>query len=583
MTKIVLGALNPVPLEFHVKYSQLLSKHVEKSYKTGRKIGELLISSRLATKADYIKFDLPGQLFQSDPLTTSRIQDHTFTAAQSTLDRVDQSVMNTISEGFKEGEGINDINKRVNQQFTSLKGWESERIARTEVNSAQNKGAFDIYTEENIDCIQWWSAGHDGRTRDSHLEMHGLIIRRGFAFPNGLLYPGDTNGALKEFINCRCTALPYILLPNQVIPGEGTIAFRETEITTNNFFDEEFTYAEVIKPHIIQPSSKPTPVDIFKEPKNFDKLTATQQTEYKRLKTILDEKGELGELNRLKYNMYLKKMGNKNLIPRNKARRATNYKPKTKPKNGLTYEKVKTPADMEKYFGMKYTDKNFEHTFYDEKYDTEIIIKKGLDDIIDISNSGKSNYDLKELLSYYDKADPLLKESTRGILVTNRIGEGSYADTNEEYYIRLFYDTLKKSREEIMGEGVTVQQTLYHEMGHCVDWRFTPKTRYDIWDKERGWFSSGEYKQIWRKEKWSSWYEHFHFTERVQGSFTEGFAESVGMIEMERVGDGSKAIMRTQKKYSSFSNSKVENTSYKKWAKKYPDRVKYINKLLDNK
>ncbi|WP_297981539.1 phage minor head protein [uncultured Methanobrevibacter sp.] len=98
-----------------------------------------------------------------------------------------------------------------------MKGWESRRIARTEINSPQNEGAFSVYDELGVEYHMWWT-GQDNRVRDSHAPLHGHIVAVGNTFSNGLLFPGDKSGPIKEWINCRCTTLPYIIPLGKMAP-----------------------------------------------------------------------------------------------------------------------------------------------------------------------------------------------------------------------------------------------------------------------------------------------------------------------------------------------------------------------------
>jgi uncharacterized protein with gpF-like domain len=61
-----------------------------------------------------------------------------------------------------------------------------------------------------------WITAHDDRVRGlketdqaDHVELDGEIIRIGDTHSNGLKYPGDTDGELVEWINCRCAHAPY--------------------------------------------------------------------------------------------------------------------------------------------------------------------------------------------------------------------------------------------------------------------------------------------------------------------------------------------------------------------------------------
>ena len=82
------------------------------------------------------------------------------------------------------------------------------RNARTAVTSAQNGGRQESYnraSDMGIKIEKEWMAIIDGATRDSHMELDGVIVPHDETFPNGLMYPGDPAGAPKEVYNCRCT------------------------------------------------------------------------------------------------------------------------------------------------------------------------------------------------------------------------------------------------------------------------------------------------------------------------------------------------------------------------------------------
>lgn len=54
--------------------------------------------------------------------------------------------------------------------------------------------------------LKQWDASLDARTRDSHARVDGEIRELDEKFSNGLMFPGDPNGAAAEVVNCRCTS-----------------------------------------------------------------------------------------------------------------------------------------------------------------------------------------------------------------------------------------------------------------------------------------------------------------------------------------------------------------------------------------
>lgn len=167
-------------------------------------------------------------LFRTNPQIEDSLRYNTFQASDKTLNRVTENITNNLDDSYHEGLGIKDAGRRINKEFAGLKGWESRRIARTEINSAQNEGAFSAYDELGVEYQMWWT-GQDDRVRDSHRPLHGHIVAVGNTFSNGLLYPGDKSGPIKEWINCRCTSVPYIIPLGKMAPP-GLTEFTEEQL-----------------------------------------------------------------------------------------------------------------------------------------------------------------------------------------------------------------------------------------------------------------------------------------------------------------------------------------------------------------
>ena len=131
----------------------------------------------------------------------------------------------TISETFKddflrtikfettaaqaESLGINAIAKNVNAKMTELLGWQSLRIAQTEVLSAASVAQNESVKSVGVPYQKTWVAAMIN-TRHSHKAMHGTIAKNDgmFVLPDGskMEYPRDARfGApAGEIINCQC-------------------------------------------------------------------------------------------------------------------------------------------------------------------------------------------------------------------------------------------------------------------------------------------------------------------------------------------------------------------------------------------
>lgn len=210
--------------EMKPEYRAILLKHGLTQFYNARETTTTLYTiqqKKVSTKAGLYEPQLIREedvgLFRTNPQIEDSLRYNTFQASDTTLARVTQNITNNLADSYHEGLGIRDAGRRITKEFAGLKGWESRRIARTEINSAQNEGAFSAYDELGVEYQMWWT-GKDNRVRDSHRPLHGHIVAVGNTFSNGLLYPGDKSGPIKEWINCRCTSIPYIIPLGKMAP-----------------------------------------------------------------------------------------------------------------------------------------------------------------------------------------------------------------------------------------------------------------------------------------------------------------------------------------------------------------------------
>ncbi|WP_323736268.1 phage minor head protein [Methanosphaera sp. ISO3-F5] len=178
-----------------------------------------------------------------DEAITEYMSSNIFTASESTLTRVTQEIYDIIRKEYGEdGQGIPQVTTEIQKQFTELKRFEAERIARTETLKAQGHAAWKRLVN-NPDCeyIQWKSTD-DEKTRESHVELNGEITYAdgNGVFSNGLQYPGDANGDIEEWINCRCD--PVAFIPELgFVPPPGASNWYEDEM----LFDTSIEIPEV--------------------------------------------------------------------------------------------------------------------------------------------------------------------------------------------------------------------------------------------------------------------------------------------------------------------------------------------------
>lgn len=167
------------------------------------------------------------------PALSKIIKDKTFIASERTMDRIIGDIMENLTKSYEQGLGIDDAADNLNEVFTSMEDYELIRVARTEINQAQNKGTFYTEQELGVEYQKWWTAqdnkvrGNDPKDTANHVILHGQIVKVGEPFSNGLLYPGDTSGPIEEWIQCRCRPSPFLMPEGFRVPPGMTYFYEE--------------------------------------------------------------------------------------------------------------------------------------------------------------------------------------------------------------------------------------------------------------------------------------------------------------------------------------------------------------------
>lgn len=178
--------------------------------------------------------DLSGnKLFSIDdfsPTVRNMIRDKAFDASKRTMDALRGNITEALADAYASGLGIGPAADALRSVTADLKTFELERIARTEINSAQNTAAAQTIRDLGLRYHQW-IATLDDRVRETHEAQHLMIAEIGALFPNGCEFPGDTNAEPEEFINCRCRIRPYIM-PSGMRAPMGVETFFEEDLVT---------------------------------------------------------------------------------------------------------------------------------------------------------------------------------------------------------------------------------------------------------------------------------------------------------------------------------------------------------------
>jgi len=128
----------------------------------------------------------------------------------------------------------------LRNQFNKYSQWQAERVVRTEAtaaaNFAQTQAAQTIFPPEQLQ--KEWIASFDDRTRDTHSEADGQIVRANDTFLVGgqpMMFPGDPAGGAAECINCRCSVAYLPIEGAQTVDDISTIGFGVAGGGFNNF------------------------------------------------------------------------------------------------------------------------------------------------------------------------------------------------------------------------------------------------------------------------------------------------------------------------------------------------------------
>lgn len=293
-------------------YEKVLDRYNNKAASIGLLYNKLLTDysfnhareKRVAQKSeDYL------ETYKPNTKVSEKIKDNTFKSSEQVKARVTREINKLLSDAYNEGLGREDVVKKLNNKFSNLKTYETRRIAVTEINSSRNTANFQQIRNDNVKYKQWVTA-EDNRVRPTHADLDGYITRTDYRFSNGLNYPGDKNGPIREWVNCRCVLLPYFIPWGKKAPE--LVEFTEEQLLNENEsiedifkkfnkpktgIREEFTLntnEEKALLDFTQGKDTELMVDILrKTPEwNMDRLTQYEKKEYLRLrknKQILEE------------------------------------------------------------------------------------------------------------------------------------------------------------------------------------------------------------------------------------------------------------------------------------------------------
>ena len=188
------------PTEWEVVFENAAKPYLLDSMEAGFDRGIRRIEN-LADVSLNISFDV------HDPNVERMFNDKLHKFSFEVNDTTNKELKRSFREAIIEGENIRMINERASKVFRMARGYRTVRIARTEILGAYGAGNYRSMVDSRVVETRRWLATRDSRTRDSHADIDGEVVKLKQRYSNGLRFPGDWTGPLEEFINCRCTEI----------------------------------------------------------------------------------------------------------------------------------------------------------------------------------------------------------------------------------------------------------------------------------------------------------------------------------------------------------------------------------------
>jgi hypothetical protein len=118
-----------------------------------------------------------------------------------------------ITNAVNQGKSIPETVRLIQSDFNVMAQYRAERIARTEIIGASNRGAMEAANATGLTLKKIWISTRDDRTRDSHLAMDGVEADMDGSFNvpseeggwDSMDSPGDLNAPVGQIVQCRCT------------------------------------------------------------------------------------------------------------------------------------------------------------------------------------------------------------------------------------------------------------------------------------------------------------------------------------------------------------------------------------------
>lgn len=152
----------------------------------------------------------------------------------TTRDQIDT----IIKQGLTNNLSIEEIALKLKNKFTAQATMRSERIARTEMLRATNKGRLEGMKASPSVTHHVWVTQRDDDVRDGHAAVDGVVVKVGANFPVGAGYNGDPTYPSDIFERCGTLAVKKKKSKYYIINKEIELINHEGKLIYPEFFRE---------------------------------------------------------------------------------------------------------------------------------------------------------------------------------------------------------------------------------------------------------------------------------------------------------------------------------------------------------
>ena len=109
--------------------------------------------------------------------------------------------------------GVEKLTRIIASAYKDIEVWQARRIAQTETMIGMADAGAIAASTLDVEFVKQWAVSGLGNTRETHLEMDGIIVEANepFILPEGdlMMYPhdGSMGASAGEIINCACDCI----------------------------------------------------------------------------------------------------------------------------------------------------------------------------------------------------------------------------------------------------------------------------------------------------------------------------------------------------------------------------------------